>query len=415
MSKLVFGLITLASALGYLLITPSTAAANTQPIQATDFMSYNATTGKIDFKYDLNDSSYYTEVVPPPIDNCSIIISTPWACQSGDPSILFYPPDRTYYVTWREKTNTGPDSRMKYIALEASTDLINWSTVWKYHKDDIQQREVTSIERSALRYYNDRLYLFFTHDKASGLWNNSYVTAPAGDFVQLGYNLTNASTWHNLTYPGIPLGARVGKFNFIGSWNGKYYQVKDWGSGDWYGLMATGDIDGTWTNTSKILEAYNGSYPDWDSVRGDLITYDPQSSLFIVWGSAKHTPVTMRKYYWWWATSPDMTTWTFRHRMLVKSEDTHPPGNRRMPDLAIVDDGFNRSIVLVEHWDHNDDLYDSVILHHWVEPIEGPQPTTTPTAALVPFPGDANGDGLFELLVTNFPQRDGWSAMKSGV
>lgn len=364
----------------YTLVISGMISASGSPIQTTDFLTYNSTTGKVEFKYDLNDSQHYWEIAPPPIEDCTLG-GMEWACQSGDPTILHYPVDGQYYVIYREKTPTVTDVRMKRIICITSDNLVNWSTVWNYHKDDFQQCELDSIERSSLRYYNDRLYLYFTYDFKNKDWNNAYVVGE--DFKHLGWNLTNCSMWHNITYPGIPLSTNPGKHTGTYFWNGSYYESKNRG----YSLMESANAEGPWVNFSDPVQLCfnNDSY---DNCEVDTITYDPYSKLYIAWGHSKLTPGTTTKYFWWWATSPDLENWTWRGRQLQKVKTPLPPGQRRYSELSVRDVGVDpeqmrQRIVLVMQWDHNDDIYDSIILWHF------PAPTPTPS-----LPGDADENGI---------------------
>jgi len=319
------------------------------PVAITDFMVYYEDTGRVAMKYDiLNDSTHYTEFAPPPL-SCRGAPPANGSCQAGDPSLVKQ--GDTYYMVYRTKTPTGGDPRMKRIRCNSSTDLVNWTSVWDYHKTDIAHLTVASIERALIRYYpysayTNNWYLYFTYDLGGGNWLNSFVIG--NNASQLGVNLTDATKWHNVTYsdPNLPE-----KIQTIVSANGSYWVFLNRGGA--YQLVNAVNprqFPTGWTNVSNLNSVYNASYTPPDQFKFGTVTYDIYSDYYILWASVLHGS----QVYWWWAVSEDMTNWTNGGRKYIQSV-----GNCRFPALAVGSD------VLALQWDQNEDSGDSVYLWNY--------------------------------------------------
>ena len=82
---------------------PAPTGRSSGPIQNTDFLTYNATTNKVELKYDLNLSQYWSEIVPPPGGCYTNGVSQANVCQAGDPTIMYNSADSSYYIVYRVK------------------------------------------------------------------------------------------------------------------------------------------------------------------------------------------------------------------------------------------------------------------------------------------------------------------------
>ncbi len=309
----------------------------------------------------LTDAVNYTAIATPNRE------SSGWI-SDGAPSITFA--DGVWYATHRQRT--GNSNRGHYLIVDRSTDLVNWSNVWKVSTGDVSPAYLRSFERAAVRLYEDSYFLYFCAD-IGGTWKSYYVKART--VAGLETKLENSASWSVI----VPGAKDPNTFFHQGTY---YFITSD-------GLYEDDNPEGTSVEfivdfTQLYKDAYGGDAGNPGNNTGTIM-FDTTSGYFIYWRGVKVSwnDDEVDDLVWFFATSPDLKRWTARDRHIVHLDYPLSSGSLRYQDYFAND----TTEAVVMEWEADLGLgYRSVILWDY------PRPTMNVITRVPPDTGEDRFD-----------------------